>query len=62
MTPRERAYAFTRRQPLDALPWQFDLTGAAPAETSAENIAAIVEVVHAQQQVRPRKVTHGTIQ
>ncbi len=27
MTKRERIYASIRRQPLDALPWQFDLTG-----------------------------------
>ena len=29
MTPRERVYASIRRQPLDAIPWQFDLTSAA---------------------------------
>ncbi len=28
MTKRERVYASIRRQPLDAIPWQFDLTGA----------------------------------
>ncbi|MBM3473075.1 MAG: hypothetical protein FJX75_07415 [Armatimonadetes bacterium] len=28
MTPRERVLASIRRQPLDALPWQFDLTSA----------------------------------
>jgi len=27
MTKRERIYASIRRQPFDALPWQFDLTG-----------------------------------
>ena len=28
MTKRERVYASIRRRPLDAIPWQFDLTGA----------------------------------
>ena len=32
MTPRERVLASIRRQPFDALPWQFDLTSAVAAK------------------------------
>jgi uroporphyrinogen decarboxylase len=35
MTKRERVYATIRRQPLDAIPWQFDLTSAVVARLRA---------------------------